>query len=89
MPSEESFAIHCLVRKHFWKGAYYPRGGAKVISEEMLANVLDNGGQVVISAKVLNLIVENGTCKGVELTTGEKFYAKNIISATGAHSTVS
>ena len=33
MPSESSFAIHCLVRKHFWKGAYYPRGGAKVISE--------------------------------------------------------
>lgn len=73
-----------MVTKHFDFGAAYPRGGARVVSEALLANVLENNGNVVISATVENLIMDNGTCKGVKLASGEEFFAKNIISGTGA-----
>lgn len=88
VPNESSFPIHALTHTHFWYGAYYPRGGSKVFAETFLGNVIEANGEVVIRAKVSNLKINAGKAIGVELESGEEFFAKKIISATGAKSTI-
>ena len=73
---------------HFAHGAYFPRGGSVKIGEAFLTNVIENGGKVVISARVKNIIIKDDKATGVQLTTGEKFFANKIISATGVRTTL-
>ncbi len=45
--------------------------------------IIDSGGEVYYSAKVTDLIIENGVCKGVEVNNRDKIYADATILATG------
>jgi all-trans-retinol 13,14-reductase len=47
-PSKSSFAIHALTQSHFFFGEFYPKGGAKMIAETFMYNVLEAKGQVCI-----------------------------------------
>lgn len=88
VPKESSFGVHALTHTHFWNGARYPQGGAKVFAESMLANVHNNGGKVLTKASVQEVLVENGTAVGVRMADGREFRSKYVVSAAGAKSTV-
>ena len=45
--------------------------------------ILDRGGEIHFNAKVVDLIVEGGKCKGVVTQDGDEFLADAVILATG------
>lgn len=87
-PDESSFPVHALTHTHFWRGAYYPEGGAKVFAAHMLGNVVDAGGLVLVRASVSEILVERGRAAGVRMSDGVEFRAPIVVSATGAKTTV-
>lgn len=88
VPKDSAFGVHALTHTHFWNGARYPQGGAKVFAEAMLANVLNNGGKVLTKANVKEVIVKDGKAVGVEMEDGTTILSKHVISAAGAKTTV-
>lgn len=87
-PSRASFAMQALIVKHFFWGGYYPVGGSSRIARELLRTVSDTGGWTRICADVREVILERGRAVGVKLSDGEEVRAPIVISAIGAHSTV-
>lgn len=88
-PSTASFAIHATVMNSYLEaGAYYPIGGADSISEHLLPTIANNGGETRAGVEVTSLIMEDGGVTGVETATGEKLYAKRVVSNIGARETV-
>jgi all-trans-retinol 13,14-reductase len=83
-PCDSSLPMHALTHVHFRNGANYPKGGAKVFAEEILATVIDAGGSVGTRAKVVALLMEGKRAVGVKLENGQTFNASKIVSAAGA-----
>ena len=88
VPAESAFGVHALTHTHFWDGAFYPQGGAKMFAQTMLAHVVDGGGKVLTKACVEEVIVKDGRAMGVRMADGKEFHAKWTVSATGAKTTV-
>lgn len=87
-PGQSSFAIHAMVARHFWHGAYYPVGGAQNIAHHLLKRVADAGGWTVTSTSVSELVLTGGVATGVRLEDGTVVRAKRVVSAIGALNTV-
>lgn len=51
----------------------------KVLEKEMRKN----GVEILLNTKVLSLIIENNTCKGVNIKGGKTIYSDSVIVATG------
>lgn len=58
-----------------------PLGGSLAMTNRIIARFRELGGELHTNAPVKNIIVENGTAKGVELENGEKITADEVISA--------
>ncbi len=54
----------------------------KIISS-MRKTITEHGGEFHFNSKVSELIVENNSCKGVKLSSGETVNGKSVILATG------
>ena len=68
------------------RGVFHPIGGLNKISEAMGKVILEDGGKINLSTPVKEVLVENGTAKGVLLENGEKIMADYvIINADFAH----
>jgi phytoene desaturase len=68
------------------KGIFHPIGGLNQISAAMAKIIGEEGGNIHLSTAVKELLVENGTARGVLLENGEKVYADQvIINADFAH----
>lgn len=88
-PSTASFAIHATVLNSYLEaGAYYPLGGAGSISEHLLPTIIKSGSETRAGVTVKSLIFEDGVVTGVETESGEKLYAKHVVSSIGARETV-
>lgn len=61
------------------RGIFHPIGGLNKISEAMAKVISEEGGNIRLSTEVAEIIVENGSAKGVILKNGEKKYANYII----------
>lgn len=72
----------------YWKdGAYYPKGGNRVIPDAFVENIKRNNGDVSLGSPVVSIIVENGKALGVVTKKGEKYFGKNIVSNVSAMET--
>lgn len=58
---------------------YYPMGGSQKITDAFI-NRIRSKGDLRLGTKVTRILVDNEEAKGVELDSGERFYAKRIIS---------
>lgn len=68
------------------RGIFHPIGGLNKISEAMGKVIKEDGGNIHLSTPVKEVIVENGTAKGVLLENGEKVMADYVvINADFAH----
>ncbi len=65
----------------------YPRGGYGRIIDDVLEVLKENGGEVLTSAKVKSIIVEEGRVTGVE-TKDKTFKAPIVVSNAGIQPTV-
>ena len=86
-PSQSSFGIHAVIASHYFNGASYPVGGAARIAETILPVIERNGGQVVVSAEVQEIIVQNGKAVGVKMADGRELRAGLVVSDAGARNT--
>jgi phytoene dehydrogenase-like protein len=79
-PSRVSLPLHASMITHYYDGAYYPRGGAKRIPLALIKALRRRGGQIRLRARVQKILVERGRAAGVELASGERILASNVIS---------
>ncbi len=86
-PHRSSFAMHCMLNKHYLNGGSYPIGGAGVLADAMMPIIENAGGAVFHSAEVDKILVEGDTAIGVRLTSGECIYANTIVSNAGVQNT--
>lgn len=86
-PRQASFAIHAMVANHYFHGGYYPVGGSGRIAESIAPVIEAAGGQILVSAEVASIVVENGAAVGVAMKDGKVLRARTIISDAGAELT--
>ncbi len=82
-PAKASFPLHCAVMDHYFSGGFYPCGGGGAIVKSMTAAIKKYNGEVRTQQSVKKILLEGErkkTAVGVELESGEKIFAKRIIS---------
>jgi all-trans-retinol 13,14-reductase len=88
LPDEASFLVHAMVIKHYIDGASYPVGGASQLAETMAATVRAAGGQVLVAADVVRVVVRDGRAVGVEMADGAVLESPVVISGIGIAQTL-
>ncbi len=92
-PSKCLFATHAALVVHYFNGGFYPVGGGGKIFESVEPLILKNGGAVLDTTEVTEIIIEDGKAIGVKtrFLRGDKpernFYAPIIVSCAGAYPT--
>ncbi|MEL7036833.1 MAG: carotenoid isomerase [Cyanobacteria bacterium J06592_8] len=61
-------------------GINYPKGGVGEIAIKLTEGLEQAGGQIHYKARVKQILVEKGQAIGVELTNGEVYRAKRVVS---------
>lgn len=82
-PAKASFPLHCAVMDHYFNGGFYPCGGGAAIVKAMTTAIKKYNGEVKTQQSVKKIILEGKKKKvaiGVEMESGEKLFAKQIIS---------
>lgn len=82
-PAKASFPLHCAVMDHYFNGGFYPCGGGAAIVKAMTTAIKKNSGVLKTQLTVKRILLEGKrkkTAIGVELESGEKLFAKRIIS---------
>lgn len=64
-PSKVSAALHAGLVNHYFKGAWYPRGGGQVIADQLSALIEAQGGTVHLRRGVERILIEDGRAVGV------------------------
>jgi prolycopene isomerase len=61
-------------------GINYPKGGVGQIAQKLVEGLEKKGGEIRYKSKVQQILLEKGKAIGVELTNGEQYFAKRIVS---------
>ncbi len=86
-PAQSSFGIHAIIASHYFNGASYPVGGAARIVETMVPLIERNGGKLVVSAEVQQIVIESQAAVGVKMADGREFRSALVVSDAGARNT--
>ena len=79
-PQTGRFAFNVMTQQ--MNGRPMPVGGSGMLSESLGQVIRDHGGVILTNMPVVQLVVENGQCKGVECLDGSKFRARNGVVST-------
>lgn len=79
-PSQVSAAIHAGVMHHYLEGAYHPLGGGQAIARAFVRALKRAGGELRLQTRVQRILLHGRRAIGVELPSGERLYAKHIVS---------
>ncbi|HRG99809.1 MAG TPA: NAD(P)/FAD-dependent oxidoreductase [Polyangiaceae bacterium] len=66
-PSQVSALLHMGLAGHYFRGAYYPRGGGQILADKLAARVEALGGSIHLRTPVERVLVEGGRAVGVRL----------------------
>lgn len=69
-------------------GIALPEGGMGAVIDALTRSVVARRGQVRCSARVAQILVENGRTVGVELASGERIFAPQVVSGTDPKTTL-
>lgn len=61
-------------------GVNYPQGGVGQIAKKLVEGLEKAGGQIKYQARVTKILIEKGKAVGVQLASGQVYYAKRIVS---------
>ncbi len=86
-PTKSSFAMHCMLAKHYLNGGHYPVGGGAAFGRAIVPIIERAGGMVLHSAEVADILVTQGRTTGVRLASGEEFACPLVISNAGVQNT--
>ena len=82
-PSRASAMLHCGLSNHYFKGAYYPRGGGQIIADRLAETIESHGGHVLLRKPVRNILVEDGRAVGIQVDIKgslQSVRAKTVVS---------
>ena len=79
-PSLVSAAVHAGVACHYFDGGYYPKGGAAAIPRAFSKALKRAGGEVRLSSRVEQILLNPHRATGVRLDDGTEIYAKHVVS---------
>jgi all-trans-retinol 13,14-reductase len=83
-----SFGLSAMIMRHYFNGAYYPIGGARVFAESLVPVIEQAAGAVRLGMKVQRIVVDGITAVGVQLNDGTTLRAPHVFSDAGARNTV-
>jgi phytoene dehydrogenase-like protein len=66
-PSRVSAFLHLGLAAHYFRGAYYPKGGGQVIADRIAEAVERAGGTIHLRHRVARILVERGRAIGIRL----------------------
>ncbi len=66
-PSETSALLHMGLAGHYFRGAFYPKGGGQVIADRLAARIESLGGAIHLRTPVSRILVEGGRAVGLRL----------------------
>lgn len=91
-PQDAPFFVHALVQAHYFRGGFYPEGGAESIARAIVPTIQRAGGSVLVKASVNEILVDAGHVVGVSVSNlqGQTFtiHAPVVVSAAGALTTI-
>lgn len=64
-PSRASAMLHCGLANHYFRGAYYPRGGGQALADALADAAERHGASVLLRRRVERVVVEGGRATGV------------------------
>lgn len=65
-PSEVSALLHAGLGAHYFRGAYYPKGGGQIIADKLAARIEALGGSIHLKCGIEQILVEDGRAVGVK-----------------------
>lgn len=71
-PGRVSAALHAGLTNHYFKGAYYPRGGGQIIADRLSQFIEDQGGSVHLRRGIEQILMEGEQVVGVRTETYKK-----------------
>ncbi|MFK7996731.1 MAG: phytoene desaturase family protein [Granulosicoccus sp.] len=89
-PERSAFGVHARVVSEFLDGGYYAIGGSQKIADTVSDIVKENGGDVLVSHPVKEILIRDNKAYGVRVETRKEtkeFYAPKIVSAAGLDTT--
>jgi all-trans-retinol 13,14-reductase len=88
--SDGSFVMQAAVLGHVLEGCYYPEGGPIHFVRGLVPTIRNNGGDVLVNAKVEEIVLENGRAVGVKLAkSGYVVRSKHgVVSDAGIRTTL-
>jgi len=66
-PSEVSAMLHLGLAGHYFRGAYYPKGGGQVLADRIGARLESLGGTIHLRTPIERILVEHGSAVGVRV----------------------
>lgn len=67
-PSEVSAMLHCALANHYFRGAWYPRGGGQTVADRIAESAEDAGATVHLQTLVDKILIEGKRAVGVVVT---------------------
>ena len=88
-PSRAALAMHAMVTMHYLRGAWYPEGGARSVSDALVEVIERNGGELLVDTDVSSIMVDGGAVRGVSVEAGpggtepraRELFAPTVVSA--------
>ena len=88
-PARATLGMHATVTLEYLRGAWYPEGGARSISDSLVEVIERNGGELLLDTDVSAILVEAGAVRGVQLQPGpggteprtRELFAQTVVSA--------
>lgn len=82
VPAEKTPTINAgmVFSDRHYGGINYPKGGVGQIALKLVEGLEKTGGYILYKSKVKQIIIENGAAVGVELTNGNVYRGRRIIS---------
>lgn len=66
-PSQVSALLHMGLANHYFKGAWYPKGGGQIIADKLCEVIEASGGAICLRKPIDRILVEDGRACGVRV----------------------
>jgi len=84
-----AFPCLILLSQYILDPGYYPEGGMQKFPDILCETIKTLGGDIILSQKVNQIIVNNRKASGIILENGNKIYASMVVSNADARETFS
>ncbi len=77
-PSKVSAFLHLGLAAHYFRGAYYPKGGGQIIADRLCERIESLGGSVHLRHPIERIVVRDGRATGVRVAPRQGEAAREV-----------